>query len=292
MVSPDLYPFASRYLPRPAGRLHYLDEGSGPAVVCVHGNPTWSFFYREVVKALRPSHRVIVPDHMGMGRSDRPDDKSYDYRLKNRIDDLDALIAHTVPQGRVSLVVHDWGGMIGLGWATRHPERVDRLVILNTAAFHLPPGKKIPWPLWVVHDTPLGSLLVRGFNAFVRGLVSSCSVRRLSPEVKAGYLAPYQTWRDRLAVLRFVQDIPLKPSHPSYAEVSRVQDALPSLADKPMLIGWGERDFVFDTDYLAQWRRRFPAAEVHSYPDAAHLVLEDVGERLIPHIVRHLGGGG
>jgi haloalkane dehalogenase len=296
MVSADLYPFASHYLARPAGNLHYLDERPSEAggttiaspVVCVHGNPTWSFFYRNVVKALRGTHRVVVPDHLGMGRSDRPDESRYDYRLKSRIDDLEALIDHTVPTGRVSLVVHDWGGMIGMGWATRHPERVDRLVILNTAAFPLPAVKKMPWQLWIVRDTPLGPLLVRGFNGFVRGLVSSCSVRPLAPEVKSGYLEPYGTWRDRLAVLRFVQDIPLKPSDPSFAEVARIAEALPSLADKPMLIGWGERDFVFDTTFLDEWRRRFPRATVYSYPDAAHLVLDDAGERLIPHIVSHL----
>ncbi|MFQ3650310.1 MAG: alpha/beta fold hydrolase [Gemmataceae bacterium] len=290
MVNLTGYPYAGYYFSRPAGRLHYLDEGSAdaPAVVCVHGNPTWSFFFRDLVPALRPHHRVIVPDHLGMGRSDRPEESRYDYRLKSRIDDLEALLAHTVPTGRVSLVVHDWGGLIGLGWATRHPHRIDRLVILNTAAFPLPAGKQLPWQLWLVRHTFLGSLLVRGFNAFVRGLVSFCSVRRLAPAVRAGYLAPYRTWRDRLAVLRFVQDIPLQPGDPSFAEMTRIAEALPSLADKPMLIGWGLRDFVFDADFLAEWRRRFPRATVLELADAAHLVLEDAGEQLLPHIVAHL----
>jgi pimeloyl-ACP methyl ester carboxylesterase len=293
MVSVAHYGFSGRYLSRPAGQLHYLDEGPAhaPAVVCVHGNPTWSFFYREVVRALRPTHRVIVPDHLGMGLSDRPEESLYAYRLKSRIDDLEALIDHTVPSGRISLVVHDWGGMIGLGWATRHPQRIERLVILNTAAFPLPVGKRLPWQLWLVRNSPLGPLLVCRLNAFVRSLVSWCSVRPLAPEVRAGYLAPYGRRRDRLAVLRFVQDIPLQPSDPSYAEMSRIAQALPSLAEKPMLIAWGLRDFVFDADFLAEWRRRFPQARVLSYPDAGHLLLEDVGERLIPQIVAHLSDG-
>ncbi|MGL4552751.1 MAG: alpha/beta fold hydrolase [Gemmataceae bacterium] len=290
MVSPGLFPFAPHYLDRSGLRLHYLDEGHGPPVVCVHGNPTWSFFYRDVVHALKGTHHVVVPDHVGCGRSDKPDASRYDFRLKSRIDDLEALIDHVFPGRPVSLVIHDWGGMIGLGWATRHPERVTRLVVLNTAAFHQPAGKKIPWQLWAVRDTPLGPLLVRGFNGFVRGLVTSCSVRPLPPDVKAGYLAPYGSWHDRLAVLRFVQDIPLKPGDPSYATVSAIEAGLPKLAGVPTLICWGEKDFVFDLDYLAGWRQRFPDAEVHSFPDAAHLLLEDAGDRVIPLIAKHLGG--
>jgi pimeloyl-ACP methyl ester carboxylesterase len=287
MVSAGLFPFAPHYHNRAGLRMHYLDEGDGPPVVCVHGNPTWSFFYRDVVTALKGSHRVVVPDHIGCGLSDKPE--WYDFRLSSRIDDLEALIDHVLPGQKVSLVVHDWGGMIGLGWATRHPERVERLVVLNTAAFHQLPGKKIPWQLWIVRDTFLGPLLVRGLNGFVRGLVWSCSVRPLPADVKAGYLAPYDSWNNRFAVLRFVQDIPLKPTDPSYATVSEVEAGLSKLTHVPMLICWGEKDFVFDLDFLAEWRRRFPHAEVHSFPDAAHLLLEDAGDRIIPLIVKHLG---
>jgi pimeloyl-ACP methyl ester carboxylesterase len=288
MVSAGLFPFAPHYHNRAGLRMHYLDEGDGPPVVCVHGNPTWSFFYRDVVTALKGSHRVVVPDHIGCGLSDKPE--WYDFRLSSRIDDLEALIDQVLPGQKVSLVVHDWGGMIGLGWATRHPERVERLVVLNTAAFHQLPGKKIPWQLWIVRDTFLGPLLVRGLNGFVRGLVWSCSVRPLPADVKAGYLAPYDSWNNRFAVLRFVQDIPLKPTDPSYATVSEVEAGLSKLTHVPMLICWGEKDFVFDMDFLAEWRRRFPHAEVHSFPDAAHLLLEDAGDRIIPLIVEHLGG--
>lgn len=290
MVSNELFPFAPHYLNRSGLRLHYLDEGTGSPVVCVHGNPTWSFFYRDVVYALKATHRIVVPDHLGCGRSDKPDDSHYAYRLKSRIDDLEALIDHLFPGQPVSLVVHDWGGMIGLGWAVRHPQRVSKLVVLNTAAFHQLPGKKIPWQLWMVRDTFLGPLLVRGLNGFVRGLVTSCSVRALPPEVKAGYLEPYGTWHDRLAVLRFVQDIPLRPGDPSYQTVSDIDANLSKLISVPMMIVWGEKDFVFDLDFLAEWRRRFPRAAVHSFPDAAHLLLEDAGNKIIPLIAGHLGG--
>lgn len=289
LLSRSLYPFAPHQLDRGGVRLHYLDEGAGDVVVCVHGNPTWSFFYRDVVAALRGSHRVLVPDHVGCGLSDRPDDSRYDYRLRSRIDDLEALIDHAAPGQKVTLIVHDWGGMIGLGWAVRHPERLAKLVVLNTAAFSLPAGKSLPWQLWVVRNTPLGPFLVRGLNAFSRGLVSTCSVKHLPPEVREGYLAPYDSWANRLAVLRFVQDIPLRPGDPSWDTVQDVQAGLSKLASVPTLICWGEKDFVFDLDFLAEWQRRMPYAVVRRFADAGHLVLEDAGDRIIPLIRDFLG---
>src|SRR5436305_2156201 len=125
-------------------RLHYLDEGDGEPVVMVHGNPTWSFYYRHLVEALSPSHRVIVPDHIGCGLSDKPDDSRYAYTLASRVDDLEALLEHLGIVKDITLVVHDWGGMIGMVYATRHPKRIRRLVVLNTAGFHLPQAKRFP----------------------------------------------------------------------------------------------------------------------------------------------------
>ena len=146
-----------RDLDRDGLRLHYLDEGAGEPVVMVHGNPTWSFYYRNLVEALRGSYRVVVPDHIGCGLSDKPDDSRYDYTLASRVDDLERLLDHLGLDRGLTLVVHDWGGMIGMAYAARHPERIARLVVLNTAAFHKPPGKSFPWPLWICRDTPLGA---------------------------------------------------------------------------------------------------------------------------------------
>jgi haloalkane dehalogenase len=272
-----LYPFRSHYLDVAGGRLHFLGEGAGPPVVMLHGNPTWSFFYRDLVIALRSTHRVIVPDHMGCGLSTKPDDARYPYTLARRVEDVETLLDHLGIRSDITLVLHDWGGMIGMAWATKHPERVGRLVVLNTAAFHMPPGKRLPWPLWLVRNTPLGPWLVRGLNAFSRGAVRSCVVKTLDPDVRDAYLAPYDSWRNRIAVLRFVRDIPLRPGDPSYDLVTQVQEGLYRFRAVPMLICWGERDFVFDHDYLAEWRRLFPWAEIHTFPDAGHFVLEDAG---------------
>lgn len=285
----DLYPFQGKTLDISGLRLHCLDEGSGPTVLMLHGNPSWSFYYRNLVLALRGDHRTIVPDHIGMGLSEKPPADRYPYTLARRVADLEELLERLEVRGPVTLVVHDWGGMIGLAWAVRHPERVARLVILNTGAFHLPASKPLPWQIGVVRNTPLGPLLVRGFNAFCRGAVRSCVTRRpMSAEVRAGYLRPYDSWANRVAVLRFVQDIPLKPNDPSYELVTATQDGLARLRDVPMLICWGMRDFVFDHHFLAEWERRFPAAEVHRFEDAGHYVLEDAGEEIIPLVRQFL----
>src|SRR5512137_1165151 len=128
-MRPDItkyYPFAGHYLDLDGLRLHYLDEGSGEPVVMLHGNPTWSFYYRNLVLALRDKYRCIVPDHIGCGMSDKPGDDRYDYTLQSRVDDLEALLDSLGVTNGITLVVHDWGGMIGMAYATRHPERIKR----------------------------------------------------------------------------------------------------------------------------------------------------------------------
>ncbi len=173
------YPFTSHNLDLDGLAYHYLDEGSGDPVVMVHGNPSWSFYYRNLVLALRDRYRCIVPDHMGCGYSDKPSDDRYDYTLSRRIDDLERLLEQLGINDNITLVVHDWGGMIGMGYAVRHPQSIKRIVILNTAAFHLPTEKPFPLALKICRDTLLGTLLVRGFNAF--SLAASLWVANVTP---------------------------------------------------------------------------------------------------------------
>jgi haloalkane dehalogenase len=257
-------------------RYHYLDEGAGEPVVMLHGNPTWSFYYRALVEALHADYRTVVPDHIGCGRSDKPGDDRYDYTLESRVRDLEALLDHLGLRSKLTLVLHDWGGAIGMTFAARHPERIARLVVLNTAAFHLPGSKSFPWPLWLCGKTPLGAWLVRGLNGFCRGTARiGCKRQRLPTAVRAAYLAPYDSWANRIAVHRFVQDIPLRPGDRSYDLVSFAQAHLGLFADTPILITWGMHDPVFDRHFLAEWQRRFPRAIVHRFPKAGHYVLED-----------------
>lgn len=273
---PALYPFAGRSFDRPGGRLHYLDEGTGDPVVMVHGNPTWSFYFRSLVLALRGDHRCVVPDHLGCGLSDKPTADRYDFSLKSRIDDLDALLDHAGVGDRVTLVVHDWGGMIGMGWAARHPGRVRRVVAINTAAFPLPAAKRLPASLWLGRNTPVGEWLILKANAFCRAAARWCVTRRrLPPAVRAMYLAPYDTPAHRLAVLRFVQTIPLRDTDPGMDIVTATAAALDRFRDTPTLLLWGLRDFVFDRHFLAEWQRRLPHAEAHTWADCGHYLLED-----------------
>jgi haloalkane dehalogenase len=287
------YPFQGQRLAVRGGHaLHYLDEGprDAPPVLMVHGNPTWSYYFRGLVAALAGTRRVIVPDHIGMGLSDKPRAGEYEFTLARRIEDLEALVASLGLAQPLSLVVHDWGGMIGCGWAVGRPERVARLVVLNTAAFGLPPGTRVPWQLRLARAPLLGALLVQGLNLFCRGAARGCVVRRpLAPEVRAAYLRPYDTWAHRLAVLRFVEDIPLDSRHPSFGTLRGVEDRLEALARIPLLICWGLRDFVFGESFLAEWVRRFPQAEVHRFEEAGHYLLEDAAEEVVALVKRFLG---
>lgn len=289
MNYPD-YPFTpQRFDVRPGLSMSYLDEGprDAPPVVMVHGNPSWSYYYRKLVLALRDTHRCVVPDHIGMGLSDKPDDAAdasprYDYTLKSRIDDLDALLEHANVREKITLVVHDWGGMIGLGWALRHPERVARLVILNTGAFPLPASKPMPWQLSLGRDSKFGAWLIRGFNAF-SGMASYVGVKRRMPAaVRRAYVAPYDSFENRIATLRFVQDIPLQPGDKAWAIVEEGGRRLHELADRPAIALWGMKDFVFDRHFLQGFRERLPQLEVHEFADAGHYVLEDEADRIVP----------
>jgi haloalkane dehalogenase len=289
LVPQDLYPFESHWFDRKGLRLHYLDEGAGEPVVMVHGNPTWSFYYRNLAKQLRGHRRVVVPDHIGCGYSDKPGDDRYEYTLRNRVDDLEALLDALGLQDNLTLVLHDWGGMIGMAYADRHPERVARLVLMNTAAFRMPAAKKLPWQLWLGRDTPVGTALIRGMNAFAQGAARTCCTRHpMSAALRAAYCAPYDNWADRIATLRFVQDIPLKPGDKAYDIVAGVEQRLSQFRKIPVRIFWGEKDFVFDLPFLETFQRHLPEAQVTRFPDCGHYVLEDAAEEIIPAIEKFL----
>ena len=276
-----LYPFTGRRIDLGGYAMHYLDEGKGEIVLMVHGNPTWSFYFREVVKALSPTHRCIVPDHVGMGLSDRPTDANYHYTLKSRVDDLEALMERVAPAGPVTLIVHDWGGMIGMSWAVRHPERIKAIVALNTSCFRLPPEKKFPPGLTVMRGNLTG-IPLRAF-AFVRKLVlRSCTAKtRLSGAAMSGYLEPYDGWSDSRAVHRFVQDIPLSADDSAWSTVVETEGKLGTLKDVPMMLPWGLKDWVFDESFLNGWIKRFPNAAVHRFPDSGHFLLEDSPKEVV-----------
>ncbi|HTA64616.1 MAG TPA: alpha/beta fold hydrolase [Xanthomonadaceae bacterium] len=288
---PD-YPFVPRrFDARPGIAMSYLDEGprDGEVVVMLHGNPSWSYYWRHLVlglgePAVGKAYRCIVPDHVGMGMSDKPGDDRYAYTLQSRIDDLDALLAHLDVGDDITLAVHDWGGMIGFGWALKNAARVKRLVILNTAAFPLPAAKPMPWQLRLGRDSMLGAGLIRGFNAFAAGAARQGVETAIPGGVRRAYLAPYDSWANRIATLRFVQDIPLAESDRAWSLVAEAGRRLSGFADRPAFIGWGLRDFVFDWHFLDGFTQALPNAQVHAFEDAGHYVLEDKRAVLVPAI--------
>jgi len=284
---PD-YPFDSNWLDRHGQRLHYLDEGprDGDVVVMLHGNPTWSFYYRRLILAWRDRCRCIVPDHLGMGRSDKPQD--YAYTVASHVDNLDALLTSLDVGNRVTFICHDWGGMIGMSWATRHVERIARIGLMNTAAFRMPPRWQWPWQLHLARAPFFGALAVRGFNAFCYGAAKTCMTRRaMSPDELRGYLAPYDSWPNRVAVHAFVRDIPVEPGDTSYDVVHETEQRLGHLAHVPTQIVWGTNDFVFDEHFLERWQKFMPHAEVQTL-DAGHYVLEDAYDDVIACFTRFL----
>ena len=288
---PD-YPFAPRRAAvRPGIAMSCLDEGprDGEVVVMLHGNPSWSYYWRRLVAGLRDRYRCIVPDHVGMGLSDRPDDAAgasprYDYTLRSRVDDLATLLDALDVTGPVTLAVHDWGGMVGMGWALRDPSRVRRLVVLNTAMFPMPAAKRMPWQLSLGRDSRVGGWLIRRFNLFARGAAWLGTERRLPADVRRAYASPYAGWDAAIATLRFMQDIPLREGDPAWPLVAQAGARLGEFADRPAFLGWGLRDFVFDRHCLDAFRDAWPDAEVHAFEDAGHYVLEDRHEVLVPAI--------
>ena len=278
------YPFSSRTHELPSGaKMHYVDEGSGPVVLMLHGNPTWSFYYRRLIEHLSErGFRCIAPDHIGCGLSDKP--AAYPYLLEQRIEDIEVLV-DSLGLSSFSLVVHDWGGAIGCGLAVRQPDRLAKLVLLNTAAFR---SKRIPLRIAAVKVPLLGEAVVRGLNGFAGPAARMAVGTPLSPVAQRGLLWPYSNWRDRVAVWHFVKDIPLSPRHRSYAALAAVERGLASLGEKPVAIEWGGRDFCFNRHFLERWCEFFPKAEVTVHSQAGHYVLEDAGGPVAGRIERFL----
>ncbi len=272
------YPFASHFLDLDGVRYHYLDEGGGETLLFVHGNPTWSFAWRHLVRDLSRDYRVLAVDHVGCGFSDKPQD--YDYTLATHVGNLERFV-EALDLQRITLLAHDWGGAIGMGAAGRLPGRFARFVLFNTAAFR---SQRIPWRIAVCRWPVLGPWAIRGFNLFAIAALRMAVVKheRMTPAVRRGYLAPYDSWAHRIATLRFVQDIPLRAAHPSYRTLTDVEQGLDQFQDSPMQFIWGMKDWCFTPAFLKEFQTRFPQAETAAFEDAGHYVFEDAREKIPP----------
>jgi cis-3-alkyl-4-acyloxetan-2-one decarboxylase len=278
------YPFQSHYYRSEKGvRLHYLDErphgtelADRPTILCVHGNPTWSFYYRSIVSHFRSTHRVIAVDHVGCGLSDKPRD--YPYALATHTSNLVRFIEE-LDLRKIVLVVHDWGGAIGLGAAVEHLPRMAGMIVLNTGAF---PPPFIPKRIALCRFPVLGSWAMRYLNAFAKAAIFMAIDRlpRLSENARDGLLAPYNTPANRIAIERFVQDIPMNASHPTWRVLEELERNLPQLGHLQIRLVWGMRDWCFTPECLERLHRAWPNAVRRELSDVGHYVMEEATQEV------------
>jgi haloalkane dehalogenase len=275
------YPFDSHFLTLAEGlRCHYVDEPPAaedrPVLLMVHGNPTWSYFWRSLITHFRDRFRCVALDHIGCGLSDKPDEDEYPFTLEQRIADLVQLIEH-LDLRRITLIAHDWGGAIGMGAAVRLSDRFEQFAFMNTAVFR---STQCPIRIRFCRTPFLGRLAIQGLNLFSLGTLWMASANRknLTSAVRSALLAPYDSWSHRLAVYRFVQDIPLSSRHPSYAALQKIEESLPLFRAHRVCLIWGMLDWCFSPEYLKRFLQFFPEADVHRLDKAHHLLLEDAPE--------------
>ncbi len=238
------FPFRSKFHAVEGDKLAYVDQGRGEPVVLLHGNPTWGYLYRKFIPPLARTNRVIVPDHMGFGRSDKPLDPSR-YRLARHIANLESLLLK-LDVRNVTLVMQDWGGPIGLGFAVRHPDRVKRLVIMNTWAWVIPAGTRIHGLLEQFRQPGGGAALVQGLNLFVEGFLPAGvhKKERVTAALMRAYRVPFPEWNSRVGILAFPRDIVVGDDHPSAPAMHEIAQKLPTLK-VPVLLIWAMKDPAF-----------------------------------------------
>lgn len=279
-----LYPFASHYMKIGGFAYHYIDERpddwetnpevrNRPTLLMVHGNPTWSFFFRNLVLAFRDRFRVIVVDHIGCGLSEKPSASRYPYSMDRRVSDLCHLVKKLNLRD-VCLVAHDWGGTIGMGAATRLADRFSRLILMNTAAFR---SQRCPVRIRMGRIPFVSPFLIQRLNLFCRAAVRWATNHPggLPKEVAAGLCAPYDSWKHRVAVSQFVRDVPLSEKHRSYQTLVAIENGLPQFSEKPVLLVWGMQDWCFSPDFLKRFLQFYPEAMVRKIENAGHYLLED-----------------
>ena len=281
----DEYPFVSHFLElEPNVRMHYIDEGpknnSAPTILCIHGNPTWSFYYRSIVSRFSGTYRVVAVDHVGCGLSDKP--QRYRYSLTQHTANLIQLIDELNLQ-QVTLVVHDWGGAIGLGAAVERADRFRKLMVLNTAAF---PPTYIPRRIAACRIPFVGSWAIRYLNAFARSAIVMAIDRlpKLSKNARDGLLAPYDSPFNRVAIDGFVRDIPMSPKHPTWNVLMQLERDLQKLSGLPIRFVWGMRDWCFRPECMERMNLAWPNATRRELKDVGHYVMEEAPTEVLEEL--------
>jgi haloalkane dehalogenase len=275
------FPFKPNYVEQDGLRMHYVDEGRGDGVLLLHGEPTWSFLYRKMMPRLAQVARVLAPDYFGFGRSDKPVERDW-YTYDRHYSSIERFVEQLDLRG-LTVVVHDWGGPIGLRLAVERPERVQRLVITQTGVF----AGRAPSPEWL----RFRDMVRRVGTEFQAGrLVQTASVTELADDVVAAYDAPYPVPESKTGPLMFPELVPTEPDHPSAENMVEVRDALRSW-DRPALIVFSDSDPIFSPRVGERFADLIPGAQrAETLTGAGHFLQEDRGEELGERIARWLGG--
>jgi haloalkane dehalogenase len=276
---PD-FPFAPHYVEQDGLRLHYVDTGAGDPVLLLHGEPTWSFLYRKMIPVLATRFRVIAPDYFGFGRSDKPVDPDF-YTYDRHAESIRRLV-EALDLSNLCLVVQDWGGPIGMRLAAEHPERVSRLVIMNTGV----EAGRPPSDAWLVFRDFMRRV---GPRVSAGRMVRTSCVTTLADQVVAGYDAPFPVSESKTGMLRFPELVPISPDHPSTAAMQRVLEAMAGW-DRPTLVLFSDSDPIFSPEVGERIAKLIPGAlPAETISGAGHFLQEDQGEAIAQRILRFLG---
>ena len=270
----EMYPFTSRYMPLETGaKLHYIEEGKGETVLFLHGHPTWSFFFRNLILSIRADFRCIAIDHVGYGLSDKPMD--YNYTTQQHIQDTIRFVEKKQFK-KFHIVGHDFGVAIMLALAERWPERISSMSVMNSSLWF----KAIP-PLITVFKLPLvGALLTIPFNLLPRACASFGINDVVASEVVKGYIWPYRHLKDRIGIYKGTQDIPWMASHPTLETLETIAHKTYILGNKKTCFFWADRDFRYPFQDLKSWANILPNATYKRYPIAGDYLLEDSAKAL------------
>jgi len=279
------FPFKPNFKEINGFQMHYVDEGSGEPIVCLHGMPTWSYLYRNFIKLLSKNYRVIAPDQMGFGKSDVPQDKPY--LLKQHIDNLTKLLL-SFDLKDITFIGQDWGGPVEFGFAVDHPERVKRFVIMNTAIGVMKEGTK-PW----YYDWEKKGIYEKFFSNMKENIpklfqMSVYNKEKITPTILKAYTTPFPNKESCIGAVAWPRDIPIGNSHPSTEAMLHIRQNLDILADIPKILIWGLRDIVFSKRMIEWWNKIYPGIETYEIENASHFLQEDAPDEITSLIEKFL----